>query len=581
MAAPSVRSYVIAALLVLAASLGVTFWTWNNTRQVANQDVSSTLNTALTSAEESVRSKVSNYVEILKGASGLFIAPSPVTTESWSRYVQSFDLKNQYPGLQSLGFSQVVPASQLDAYVAEVRSSELPNFTPQPNTPRDTYVLSRFSAPAPTNGTSTLGYDAFTEPVRHKAMETASDTAQPAITTRLVLLRDAKDPHPGFVIFVPVYNSGLPITNQMERRTALLGYVSAGVRSDELIQGLLGRSITKDSALRIYDGKNQDANNLIYESNTYASLVNQPNATTVSSVLNQGSNSWTFVSIVRNSSLATRQQLEPKTILWLGSSISVLVAGFLLILMISRSRAIAYEKQHEVQKAQDSLLSLASHQLRTPATGVKQFVGMVLQGYAGTISSDQRAMLEKAYKSNERQLEIINQILHVTRADAGRLILHVERLDLNHVIREIIDEHTADIRARKQKIIFRAGKKPLYAYADRQYISMVIDNLVSNASKYSHAGKVITVSVTTLPGEVSIAVKDHGVGMGEDDIPNLFQKFSRLHNELSVEAGGSGIGLYLCHEIITLHHGTIEVSSSPGEGSCFTVTIPKKKSVYT
>jgi signal transduction histidine kinase len=105
---------------------------------------------------------------------------------------------------------------------------------------------------------------------------------------------------------------------------------------------------------------------------------------------------------------------------------------------------------------------------------------------------------------------------------------------------------------------------------------MAMDNLISNASKYSHPKTTIRIELEMVGKNAQISVSDKGVGIHQDDMHRLFQKFSRIDNELSVEAGGNGIGLYLCREIVAMHGGKISVESEPGRGSSFVVELPKK-----
>jgi signal transduction histidine kinase len=106
---------------------------------------------------------------------------------------------------------------------------------------------------------------------------------------------------------------------------------------------------------------------------------------------------------------------------------------------------------------------------------------------------------------------------------------------------------------------------------------MVIENLLDNASKYSVDGRDITITITKHTEAATIAIKDEGFGIAKDEIPLLFHKFSRLDNPLSVTVGGTGLGLYWAKRIVSLHGGTIEVKSKPGEGSIFTIVLPGKK----
>lgn len=576
--APSLKSYIVAATLVLLSSLTVTWWTWNNAHHNFNQDIQTTLDARATGARDMIANALNAYGETLNGAAGLFKAMPNVDKNAWKGYVANLNLQSRYPGLQSLVYSEVVSPTNLEAYIQARQTDTMPGFAISPTTPRDTYVLVRFAEPATSQNAVSIGYDPFTEPVRRKAMEVARDSGALSISSRLILKSDGsdKDREPGFTIYIPVYANNAPHATVAERRAALQGYISAGVLTHQLINGLLSKTLTKDSAVRIYDGTKQSDQNLIYQSDDYANLVKQPGVITTPLRFGFGNNTWTLVGYVNKNIASEAQRNQPRILLFGGIVFSFMLSGLLLVLMITRARSISEEKNKEVQEAKDSLISLASHQLRTPATGVKQFIGMVLEGYTGRVTKEQRSMLEKAYQSNERQLEVINQILHVTRADAGRLVMHKEKLDLGQIIKTTIDEHSQPLKVRGQRVIFRKSKKNIEINADRQYLIMAMDNLLSNASKYSHPHTVIRITVEEIGKNVRIVVTDKGVGIHPDDMHLLFQKFSRIDNELSVEAGGNGIGLYLCREIVAMHRGTISVESEPDKGSSFIIELPKR-----
>lgn len=230
----------------------------------------------------------------------------------------------------------------------------------------------------------------------------------------------------------------------------------------------------------------------------------------------------------------------------------------------------------ELNDAKDEFISLASHQLRTPATGVKQFIGMLLESYFGEVTDDQRTMLEYAYESNERQLEVINDLLKVAQVDAGKVILAKQISDLAKMLEDIMQEQRSQFARRKQRVVLDRPKDPVMANVDPSRIRMVIENLIDNASKYTPDGKRIVVSIDQTPSKkhVVIKVKDEGVGISDEDMPKLFQKFSRLDNSLSIQVGGTGIGLYWAKRIVDLHSGSINLKSRFGKGSTFIVRIP-------
>ena len=228
----------------------------------------------------------------------------------------------------------------------------------------------------------------------------------------------------------------------------------------------------------------------------------------------------------------------------------------------------------EINESKDEFISLASHQLRTPATAVKQYVGMILQGFAGDIPPQQEAFLKHAYSSNDRQLRIIDDIMRVAHLDMNRITLANEEFDLRDTIQSAIDDVKPEIEDKKQTIHVEIPSDPLPILADDSYLGMAVSNLIDNASKYTDIDKPIYVAVTKQDGQYVITVRDEGVGIKESDMKKLFIKFSRISNPLSIAANGTGLGLYWAKEIVELHSGTIVAESKIEKGTTFTITLP-------
>lgn len=228
----------------------------------------------------------------------------------------------------------------------------------------------------------------------------------------------------------------------------------------------------------------------------------------------------------------------------------------------------------ELNKSKDEFIALASHQLRTPATGVKQYVGMLLEGYAGELTPNQRAFLERAYESNERQLSTINDLLQIARIDANKLELVKRPIDLVALAQSAIDEQQSTFKRRRQTVRLHTKTSTLRADADKQRLRMAIDNLLDNAGKYSRENTAVVITLSAQGSRAVIAVADHGIGIAAADFGKLFQKFSRIDNPLSISVGGNGLGLYVAKKVIDAHEGSLAVSSTLGKGTTFTITLP-------
>jgi PAS domain S-box-containing protein len=226
-----------------------------------------------------------------------------------------------------------------------------------------------------------------------------------------------------------------------------------------------------------------------------------------------------------------------------------------------------------LNQAKDELISLASHQLRTPATGVKQYLGMILQGFAGDVDAKPLDYVRKAYASNERQIALVNDLLRVAQVDAGKIVLQMALVDVAQLVRDVVAEQKDSFARRKQDVELQLPTQTV-ATMDEQRLRMVVENLIDNASKYTPEGGKLKVGCNLAAGWLQIAVADSGVGIDQQGLTKLFNKFSRLPNELSDTVGGSGLGLYWANKIVELHGGHIEVESEPARGTKFTVHLP-------
>jgi signal transduction histidine kinase len=222
----------------------------------------------------------------------------------------------------------------------------------------------------------------------------------------------------------------------------------------------------------------------------------------------------------------------------------------------------------------DEFIALASHQLRTPATVVKQYMAMLTQGYAGHLSEEQMDMIAIVYKSNERQLEIIEDLLRVARVDDGNVRLEKTSYDIVKQLELAMTKQAILFKTRKQTVSLHKSQQTIIVCMDQDLILMVLDNLLDNAGKYSKPGSQITIRVDQNNSHALISIQDTGVGIRAKDQQKLFKRFSRIDNPLSVSVGGTGLGLYWAKKILDLHGASIDVESVLSKGSTFTVKLP-------
>lgn len=233
-----------------------------------------------------------------------------------------------------------------------------------------------------------------------------------------------------------------------------------------------------------------------------------------------------------------------------------------------------WEHLVEMNRAKDEFIALASHQLRTPATAVKQYISMVLEGIGGSLTPSQVNLLRKADMNNERQLATIADLLRVAKVDSGQIRLKLQPLDIASLLQQTVDNYRPVYRRRGQKLRYVAAAKPVLV-ADGDLIKTAVENLLDNASKYSHGATTTSLRLGHSDNQATIIIEDQGVGIAPEDQTKLFEKFSRIYNPLSHRTEGTGLGLYWVKRVVSLHGGSIEVESALNKGTKFLIHLPE------
>ena len=237
----------------------------------------------------------------------------------------------------------------------------------------------------------------------------------------------------------------------------------------------------------------------------------------------------------------------------------------------------ANEALKQLDKLKDEFVSLASHELRTPMTAIKSYLWMALAGKGGELSEKQKYYLERAYKSTDRLIKLVNDMLNVSRIESGRIILLFKQTKLDTVITDVIAEVLPRAQELGVNVIFTPTPNIPDVSADTDKIKEVLINLIGNSLKFTPKGGNITLSLSERGGMVTTSVADTGLGISQEDLPKLFQKFSMVSNNYLTKqnAQGTGLGLYISKSLIQLHGGKIWVNS-PGEGKGTTFSFSLK-----
>lgn len=229
--------------------------------------------------------------------------------------------------------------------------------------------------------------------------------------------------------------------------------------------------------------------------------------------------------------------------------------------------------ERDIARLRDDLLSIASHDLRTPATVLKIQAQMLQRELRREIAADEKVAerVQMMVDQTDRLANMLNLLLDLTRVEAGRLDLRLEQTDLVPLVRHM----AAAVQALSARHTIRVhAPRRLIGNFDAARLEQVFQNLLTNAIKYAPGGGKIEVMLRAEGGEVTIAVRDNGLGIPAEDLPHLFTRFYRVARTRGFE--GSGLGLYVCHGIVAAHGGRIwATSDGPGQGSTFWFTLKR------
>lgn len=231
-------------------------------------------------------------------------------------------------------------------------------------------------------------------------------------------------------------------------------------------------------------------------------------------------------------------------------------------------------REREIEKLKDEFVSMASHELRTPMTGIKGFIQLVLG--RGNLDPKSKELMVLALSTTDRLISLVNDMLDVSRIEGKRLQMNPEKINMQTLTEDAV-KSLSILAVNKHLSVnpWDESGEPV-VFADRARVSQVLFNLMGNALKFTPEGGSITVSFRKNGDKFATSITDTGMGIKKQDMPKLFSKFGKIVAALPGAASipGTGLGLYICKKIIELSGGTISATSEEGKGSTFTFTLP-------
>lgn len=233
--------------------------------------------------------------------------------------------------------------------------------------------------------------------------------------------------------------------------------------------------------------------------------------------------------------------------------------------------------QQEKEMMKKNFITLVSHQLRSPLASVKQYFGVLREGFAGEVSTRQKEMIEKAGRYIDDLLQLINDWLNMSRIDAGEITSTFETVDLVLLLSNTKELLEPLAQTRKVAIKMDSSDSPSVIEGDPESLKEAFTNLISNGINYNREGGTVTVSLKEKGEGLVVEIRDTGIGISRDNLHFIFDEFFRAKSKEARDVRGSGLGLPIAKRIIEAHDGFIRVASEVGKGSTFRVFLPKAK----
>jgi len=232
-------------------------------------------------------------------------------------------------------------------------------------------------------------------------------------------------------------------------------------------------------------------------------------------------------------------------------------------------------REEELSRLKSQFMSITAHQLRTPISGLKWVIEMLLSGEVGKLTESQRELLVRAADTSERMIRLIGDLLDVTRIEEGRFGYHFRiEADIAALVARVVEDLRARAQAKGISLVFMKPRSALPSVKiDVERFGIAVENIVENAITYTMQGSV-TVNVELRGDMIAITVRDTGIGIPKDAQEKISTKFFRAENVVRLGIGGTGLGLFIVEHVMKRHGGDMTVVSEEGKGTTITLTLP-------
>ncbi len=257
--------------------------------------------------------------------------------------------------------------------------------------------------------------------------------------------------------------------------------------------------------------------------------------------------------------------------------VALIVLAITAVLIIFNYLIVqGFERLAEANRLKTEFVSIVSHQLRTPLTGVKWTINLMKKENLFPLTGDQAEKLEMIEENNQRMINLVNDLLNIARVEQGRLNVKPTAVHLEKVIQNLMKEYKELAKSSNVKLFFSSKKELKPVFIDQQGVELVLRNLIDNAIRYTKGEGEVGINLFEKKNLIRCEIKDEGVGIPKEDRKRIFQKFFRSQNIMKYQTQGTGLGLFIAKSVIDASNGKIGFESEENKGSTFWFELPIK-----
>jgi signal transduction histidine kinase/CheY-like chemotaxis protein/integral membrane sensor domain MASE1 len=555
----------------------------NLTRQQADFDEAQFKRLELMS-EKDIQERIATDTEALIGAASFLSVSGQISAEQWQSWAASQRLLARHPSIRGIGVVDIVKDSDMASYLKIARQRISPDFrvkrrqTPDPQAPLPFHYIISLVEPHTTEDEAAVGLDLTSEKTRLAAALAAASSGNPTMTPGNAPPHTQK--RDGFLIFVPAYRPGAPITTPDERRKALVRFVCAPFVAGRFFEGELHR-LGHQVEVDIFDGASTRPQDWIF--GMRAQPATRFAATTQMTILGR------LLTLAWNRGPGFTVQQSTAAI-WASACLAALT--LLLACLVTslqsvgvRANSMAAERTADLAAARDEadaankskseFLAVMSHEMRTPMNGILGMNSLLGQT---KLTAEQHEYAQAIQVSGETLLTLINDILDFSKIEQRQMILECQPFSVRQCISDSISFLAPRASAKNLELTHTYDQEvPEIVTGDAGRLRQVLLNLIGNAIKFTKAGHVRLslkcLERTETQCVLSVSVEDTGIGISNATQGKLFERFSQADASTTRHHGGAGLGLAISKNLIELMGGQLSFQSKLNKGSTFTFSL--------